>query len=100
MKKNAKHPQKAGKAEERIRLSPEQARIEKWLRTVKFRKTLIGGVDEADVWAKIEKLNAMYESLLAAERLRYDALLARAAERKPEAAAEPVQLEIPYEQQI
>lgn len=61
-------------------LNHEQERIQKWLKQVRFKKTLIGGVDEADLWKKIAELNSMYESALSAERARYDALLAN--ERK------------------
>lgn len=52
-----------------------QATIVPWLQKVRFRKCLFGGVSEADVWKKLEELNAMYETALAAERARYDALL-------------------------
>lgn len=52
-----------------------QATIIPWLQKVRFRKCLFGGVSEADVWKKLEELNAMYETALAAERARYDALL-------------------------
>ena len=52
-----------------------QSAIVPWLQKVRFRKCLFGGVSEADVWKKVEELNAMYETALAAERARYDALL-------------------------
>lgn len=52
-----------------------QSTIVPWLQKVRFRKCLFGGVSEADVWKKLEELNAMYETALAAERARYDALL-------------------------
>ena len=52
-----------------------QSAIVPWLQKVRFRKCLFGGVSEADVWKKLEELNAMYETALAAERARYDALL-------------------------
>lgn len=55
--------------------STEQQRIRDWLRRVKFRKAVFGGVRESDVWKKIEELNTMYEAALAAERMRYDTLL-------------------------
>lgn len=61
---------------ESIRLNAEQERIRKWLRQVRFRPVLFGGVEESDVWKKISELNAMYETALTAERARYDALLA------------------------
>ena len=56
-------------------LNHEQERIQKWLKQVRFKKTLFGGVDEADLWKKISELNTLYEAALSAERARYDALL-------------------------
>ena len=53
-----------------------EQRIAGWLKETKFRKRIIGGVDEADVWKKIGALNDMYREGLIAERARYDALLA------------------------
>ena len=51
----------------------EQIRL--YLQKLHFRPRLFG-VDQQDVWRKLEKLNAMYENALLAERARYDALLA------------------------
>ena len=56
-------------------LNAEQKRIITWLRKVRFKKQLFGGVSEKDVWKKIEELNSMYNLALVAERARYDALL-------------------------
>ncbi len=56
-------------------LNREQLQIINWLKEVRFRKQLFGGVNEQDVWKKIEKLNEMYEAALKAERIRYDVLL-------------------------
>lgn len=56
-------------------LNREHKRLLKWLCNVKFRRALFGGVDETDVWKKIEELNGLYEAALRAERARYDALL-------------------------
>ncbi|MCC8045521.1 MAG: hypothetical protein LIP12_08505 [Clostridiales bacterium] len=56
-------------------LNAEHQKMLDWLRTVKFKKTLFGGVKEADVWKKLEELNRLYEASLIAERARYDALL-------------------------
>lgn len=53
----------------------EQKRIAEWLKKVRFRRCLFGGVNEKDVWKKIEELNRMYDAALSAERARYDALL-------------------------
>ena len=57
-------------------LNHEQERIQKWLKQVRFKKTLFGGVSEADLWKKIAELNSLYEAAISAERARYDALLA------------------------
>ncbi|MCC8128254.1 MAG: hypothetical protein LIO92_12830 [Clostridiales bacterium] len=46
-----------------------------WLKTVRFRKSLFGGVNEQDVWKKLDELNILYEEALVAERARYDTLL-------------------------
>ena len=56
-------------------LNQEQLSIINWLKTVKFRKQIIGGVNQEDVWKKIHQLNEMYEAALRAERIRYDVLL-------------------------
>lgn len=52
--------------------------VAEWLKKVKFKKTLFGGVDERDVWKKLDELNVLYNEALVAERARYDALLAEA----------------------
>lgn len=56
--------------------------IQEWLSRVRFRRVLFGGVREADVWKKIAELNALYEKLLEAERIRYDTLLEERTEGK------------------
>lgn len=53
----------------------ERAEVIAWLRNVKFRRKLIGGVDERSVWKRIGELDALYTKLLEAERGRYNALL-------------------------
>ena len=57
-------------------ISPEQEAIVRWVRTVKFRKSLLGGVDEVQMWKKLEELYGLYENAIRAERARYNALLA------------------------
>lgn len=52
----------------------QENRIVKYLQQLKFKKKLLG-VDEADVWKKIQELNHMYEESLKWERKRYDLLL-------------------------
>ena len=69
-----KAPQRLPGAEESC-ISPEQEAIIQWFRTVKFRKNLLGGVDEAAMWKKLEELYALYEAAIRAERTRYNVLL-------------------------
>ena len=52
-----------------------QEDIVQWIKKLKFKKKLIGGVDEADVLKKMEELNSLYEKALLAERARYNTLL-------------------------
>ncbi len=40
--------------------------IRQWLQSVKFKRTRFGGVDEADVWKKLDELNSLYEKALIA----------------------------------
>lgn len=46
-----------------------------WLKGLKFRKTIFGGVDEANVWHKLDELQAQYQSAFDAQAERYQALL-------------------------
>ena len=62
----------------------QESRIAEWLQKVKFRRQIIGGVSEADVFKKIRELNDMYREALIAERARYDALLAEHAAAQTE----------------
>lgn len=52
----------------------QENRIATYLDKLKFKKRLFG-VDEADVWKKIQELNNLYEEALRWERKRYDLLL-------------------------
>lgn len=56
-------------------LNHEQIRLQYWLRQVRFKKCLFGGVRESDVWKKIAELESIYQAALSAERARYDTLL-------------------------
>ena len=69
-----KAPQRLAGAKESC-ISPEQEAIIQWYKTVKFRKNLLGGVDEAAMWKKLEELYALYEAAIRAERTRYNVLL-------------------------
>lgn len=63
-------------------ISREQEEIVQWLRKVKFRKNVFGGVNEVLMWKKLEELYALYAAAIRAERTRYDTLLAAAAPPK------------------
>lgn len=52
----------------------QENEIKEYLQQIKFKKRLFG-IDEADVWKTIQKLNNMYEESLKWERKRYDLLL-------------------------
>lgn len=81
-----------GIPEARLDLQEEQ-RIVEWLKKVRFRKKLFGGVSEKDVWKKLGELNEMYQKALIAERARYDALLAKARRANDSERSEVVRRE-------
>ncbi len=56
-------------------LNAEQRRVAAWLKRLRFKRQLIGGVSERDVWRRLDELNSLYDQALNAERARYDALL-------------------------
>ena len=56
-------------------ISETHKEITEWVKKLKFKKKIFGGVDEEDVLKKMEELNALYEKALLSERARYDTLL-------------------------
>ncbi|NMA64839.1 MAG: signal peptidase I [Clostridiaceae bacterium] len=52
-----------GDYSEKQSLSLEYIKIEKWLKKLRFRKKLFGGVSEQDVWKKIGELNEMFPAV-------------------------------------
>ena len=71
-------------------ISREQQEILEWLRKVKFRKKLLGGVDEVQLWKKLEELYGLYANAIRAERARYDALLANGETSQSAAQTAPL----------
>lgn len=57
------------------RLLQEEQDILDWFENVHFKPAAFGGVQEADVYKKLEELNRLYKAAMSAERARYDALL-------------------------
>ena len=78
------------RAEELDKRGNPQERLGKWLKQVRFKKCLYGGVSEKDVWRKISELNSLYEAALSAERARYDALLEEAVPVKAKQLADQI----------
>ena len=56
--------------------SEEHEKIIEFLKTVKFRKKMIGGLDARSVWKKLDELNRLYDAAIRAEKIRGNALLA------------------------
>lgn len=46
--------------------------INEYLKNLKFKKTIIGGLDEEDVWKKIKKLDEMYQKELDYIKKKYE----------------------------
>ena len=63
-------------------LPGQEEKIANFLKKVKFRKRIFGGVSEKDVWTKIRELNDMYREALLAERIRYDTMIAEHDRKK------------------
>lgn len=55
--------------------------ISEFLKKLKFKKQMFNGLDEADVWHKIELLQVEYEKSLKALETKYEILLADRQER-------------------
>ncbi len=68
-------------ATENITMADERKEIISWLKSVRFRHRLFGGVDEKDVWKRIKELDILYTKALEAERIQYDVLLAEARKK-------------------
>lgn len=63
------HRNATGQSRENLALEPEvTAVVARYLSQLKFRRATFGGVDEADVWKKIEKLCELYEEAIYTER--------------------------------
>lgn len=58
-------------------INSTHAEICEWIKKLKFKRKLFGGLDEDDVLRKMTELNALYEAALLSERARFDALLAQ-----------------------
>lgn len=58
-------------------------------KTMKFKKKIFGGVDERDVWKKLDKLQKEYRSAYEMQQERYEA---RLQERDEEIASLKVKL--------
>ena len=75
MEGNSRSRAKSRKKPDLSIMPEERAEVIRYLKQMKFRRKTIGGVDEIDVWKKIQELDALYAKALEAERVRYDTLL-------------------------
>lgn len=46
--------------------------VAQFIKELRFKKKLFGGVDEEDVWKKIEQLNKEYEAVFLAQELKHE----------------------------
>lgn len=53
----------------------ELEKVEDFLSKVKFKKQTLGGVSEADVLAKIQKLSDLYVEAFRNQEIKYEAIL-------------------------
>ena len=59
---------------EDINLAKKIEDISKFIKEMKFKKKLFGGVDELEVWNKIEALNLEYKELYQIQQTKIDYL--------------------------
>ena len=59
---------------EDINLAKKIEDISKFIKEIKFKKKLFGGVDELEVWNKIEALNLEYKELYQIQQAKIDYL--------------------------
>ena len=69
-KKGPAKPSEArpGVGEDTRPVNREHERLLEWFRTIRFKRTLIGGINEVQLWKKLAELNEIYEAALRAER--------------------------------
>lgn len=53
----------------------ELEKVEDFLSKVRFKKQTLGGVSEADVLAKIQKLSDLYAQAFRNQEIKYEAIL-------------------------
>lgn len=58
----------------------ESKEISSYLKSLKFKKKIIGGIDEEDVWKKIKKLDELYQKELDYMKKGYEEKLQKGEE--------------------
>lgn len=56
----------------------EQEHIKKiadYLENLSFKKKIVFGLDETDVWKKIQELDSLYQEAMKIQAIRYEALI-------------------------
>ena len=59
---------------EDINLAKKIEDISRFIKEIKFKKKLFGGVDELDVWNKIDSLNSEYKELYEIQQTKINIL--------------------------
>ena len=83
-------------AQQEEKMPAERAEIIAWLKKVRFKPRIFGGVDKRNVLKKMIELDALYTKALEAERVRYNTLLEEYKQR----SGHPPEQEIQPQQQL
>lgn len=70
--------------------------ISELLKNMKFKHVLMGGVDDADVWKKLEKLDEAYRTLLAFRQEEFSRICAMLEQKNKDLTTQLIQLSYDY----
>ena len=70
--------------------------ISKLIKKMKFKHVLVGGVDDADVWRQVEKLDEAYRTLLAFRQEEFSRVCGILEQKNKELTMQLVQLSYDY----
>lgn len=65
-------------------MSDPNQELKEFIKNLKFKKKLVGGVDEVDVWNKLEAIEKEYQRLLDIQKAKYEAIIAYKKAREDE----------------
>ena len=70
--------------------------ISEIIKKMRFKHVLVGGVDDADVWRKVEKLDEAYRTLLAFRQEEFGRICARLEQQNKDLRKQLIQLSYDY----